>query len=128
MGVLWLWRGAGEVKVGAGNVSISGGISRRVVGIGGGNEAWGERRKRSGEATDDVGAEEGDRILGGNFFNGTIWFLGVALIRVGLLEGLSKIIVLIGGGRIEAKGDGVLSREIGVNERVEGGLGIEFSG
>jgi len=120
--------GGGEVKIGAGDVSISRSVSGRVVGIGGGNETWREGRKGSRETTNDISAEKRDGVLGGNFFNGTIWFFCIALIGMGLLEGLSKIIVLIGGSRIETKGDGVLSREIGVDERVEGGLKIEFSG
>lgn len=128
MNVLGLGWGGGEVKVSAGDVSISRGIGRRVIGVGGGDKSWRKRGKRDGKTTDNISTKKRDGILGGNFLDGTIWFLGVALVRMGLLESLSKIIVLIGGGRIEMERDGVLSREIGVDKRVESGLETEFSG
>jgi len=60
--------------------------------------------------------------LSGDLFNGAVGVFGVALVWMGLLESLSKIIVLIWSGRVELKGDGFLSGEIGVDERVKSGL------
>ncbi len=47
--------------------------------------------------------------MSSDLFDGVISFLGVALMRMGLLESLGKIVVLIRGGRVEAEGDGILS-------------------
>lgn len=60
--------------------------------------------------------------MGGDFFNGAVRVLGVALVWMGLLESLSKIIVLIWSGRVELKGDGFLSGEIGIDKRVKSRL------
>lgn len=108
MSILGLRRGGGEIKIDIGNIGISGSIGRRVVSVSGGNETWGERRKGDGEATNNISAEKRDGVLSGDFFNRTIWFFSVALVGMGLLKGLSKIIVLIWGSGIEVERNGVL--------------------
>ena len=60
--------------------------------------------------------------MSSDFFNRAISFLGVALVRMGLLEGLDEVVALIRSGRVETERDGVSSGEIGVDKRIEGGL------
>ena len=60
--------------------------------------------------------------MGGDLFNGAVGVFGVALVWMGLLESLSKIIVLIWSGGEELKRDRFLSGEIGVDERVKSRL------
>lgn len=46
--------------------------------------------------------------MSSDFFDGMISFLGVTLMRMGLLESLGEVVVLIRGGRVKAERDGVL--------------------
>ena len=114
--------GGSEVKVGTGDTSIGRSAGGRVVGVSDGDETRWERRKRGGETADNVSTQKRDGVLSGDFFNGMIGFLGVTLIRVGLLESLGEVVVLIWGGRVEMERSGVLSGEIGVDERIKSGL------
>ena len=122
MDVLRLGWGGSGVEIGVGDTSICGGIGRRVVGVSDGSEAEGKRREGGGETTNNISAEKRDGVLSSDFFNGAVSFFGVALVRMGLLEGLDEVVFLIRSGRVEAERDRVLSGEIGVDKRIEGGL------
>lgn len=96
MSLLRLRRGGdGSAEIGVGDTGIGGSVSGGRVSIGGGDETREKRGKRGRETTDNIGTKERDRVVSGNFFDGAIGFVGVALVRMGLLESLSELVLLI---------------------------------